>query len=107
MGIKPSSREFSVTSEEQLVEIKLERKVGRISLHLHPASTSAASGTISSGNGAELPLPTDVTLHLKHKRLDQTVMPAFPVGTNKAELYGENAHLHAPGHPLLTRGTRC
>ena len=36
-----------------------------------------------------LPLPPNITVNLKHKLLNQRVMPPFPVGTDRSELYGE------------------
>ena len=78
--LKAAHKDFTVTSEGQVVPIKLERKAGRVAVHLSPAD-----GT--------LPLPPSVALHIKHAALDLRVMPPFPVGSDTSELYGDETLL--------------
>ena len=78
--LKMAKKDFTVTSEAQVVHVALERRVGRVMVHLLPGE-------------ADLPPPTNVTLHLKHRGLDQRVMPAFPIGADRAELHGDGTLL--------------
>ena len=80
--LMPASREFTVTSEsDQRIEIPLERKIGRIQVHLHPSERRG------------LPLPPNIVLGLKHAGLGLRVMEPLPVGSDRAQLYGEETLL--------------
>ena len=63
-----------------MVTLQLERKTGRLQVHLHPGETG-------------LPLPPNITLNLRHRGLNLRVMPPFPVGADRCELYGEETLL--------------
>ena len=77
-GLRPTSKEFTVNSEaNQLVTVPVARQIGRVQVHLHPGESG-------------LPLPSSITLNLRHKGLDLRVMPPFPVASERSELFGED-----------------
>jgi hypothetical protein len=78
--LQMAKKDFVVTSEGHVVSVVLARRVGRVMVHLLPGES-------------DLPVPTSVMLQLKHRGLDQRVMPAFPVGADRAELHGEDTLL--------------
>ena len=79
--VKATSREFTVNSEpKQMVTVPVERKVGRVMVRLDPGQ-------------ADLPLPTNISLNLKHLALDLRVMPPFPIGSDRAELHADDTLL--------------
>jgi len=78
--LQMAKKDFVVTSEGHVVSVVLARRVGRVMVHLLPGES-------------DLPVPTSVMLQLEHRGLDQRVMPAFPVGADRAELHGEDALL--------------
>ena len=78
--LQMAKKDFVVTSEGHVVSVVLARRVGRVMVHLLPGES-------------DLPVPTSVMLQLKRRGLDQRVMPAFPVGADRAELHGEDTLL--------------